>query len=77
MDNKVDGKSNSIKGTTGTNGVLNFLSNSGRFTRSTMMDEQIKINADNVPMLTSSATSLIGVTPETSAVITPIIKVGQ
>ncbi|MBB3869321.1 hypothetical protein HNR78_002214 [Parageobacillus toebii NBRC 107807] len=42
-----------------------------------MMDEQIKINADNVPMLTSSATSLIGVTPETSAVITPIIKVGQ
>ena len=49
-----------IKGITGTNGVLNFLSRSGRFFRSTMIDIQMIINAAKVPMFTSSATSLIG-----------------
>lgn len=66
-----------ISGISGTRGVRNLLSSSGRLFRNTIIDVHIRINADKVPMLTSSATSAIGVKPETSAVTKPMISVGR
>lgn len=64
-------------GVRGIKGVRKPRVASGLMRRRTITARQITTNADKVPILTSSATSLIGYNPAISAVIDPAMSVGR
>jgi hypothetical protein len=66
-----------IKGRMGTAGVLKARFRSGRVRRKIIIEAQTIMKAERVPMLTSSATTAMGVKPATAAVTTPMIQVGR
>ena len=68
-------KTAAIIGTQGTHGTLNERGRLGWVFRNTITPIETKTKAERVPMLTSSATVLIGVMPAIMATVIPVIQV--